>query len=127
MCQISLGDGRYAYGRVLCDASIAVYRAITQGPGAPPIGQRDFLFPIGVYEDNPGGARSVVGHDALSNEEDQWPPPYKVVDPITGSLQIYVRGEIRPAENPAAAQDLEKAAVWNLDQIIERVRDSLPQ
>lgn len=59
-CQIALGDGRYVYGRVLRDASMAVYRSVSQHPGAPSIGERDFLFTVGVYDDIPGGVRAPM-------------------------------------------------------------------
>lgn len=82
VCELSLGDGHYAYGRVLRDASIAVYRSVSQRPNAPPIGEREFLFTVGVYDDVPGSAAApIVGRNAFSSEEEAWPPPYKIVDP----------------------------------------------
>ena len=95
VCELPLGDGRFAYGRVLNDASIAVYRSISRRPHAPPIGEREFLFTIGVYDDVPGSAAApVVGHDPFSSEGEAWPPAYKVVDPITGRVRVYHGGEI---------------------------------
>lgn len=127
VCELALGDGRFAYGRVLKDASIAVYRSTSMCPGAPPIGERDFLFTVGVYDDVPGSATApVVGHDPFSCDEEAWPPPSKVVDPITGQVRIYHRGEIQKAEDPAAASRLEKAAVWDVRHIVERIREALP-
>ena len=127
VCQLSLGDGRYAYGRILRDASVAVYRTTTHMPAQRPVGERDFIFTVGVYDDLPGSeAFPVVGHDPFESEEDAWPPPYKVVDPITGRIQIYYRGEIRPPADPAEAEELEKAAVWDVRHILERVLAALP-
>jgi hypothetical protein len=61
-----LGDGRYAYGRILRDASVAVYGTTTDMPGQPPVGERDFIFTVGIYDDLPGSdAFPVVGHDAF--------------------------------------------------------------
>lgn len=126
VCQLTLGDGRYAYGRVLKDASIAVYRSVTRRPGTPPVGERDFLFTVGVYDAVPGSpAVPVVGYDAFLSEDEAWPPPYKVVDPITGRIRIYHHGEIQEAEDPAVASGLEKAAVWELQHIVERIRETL--
>ncbi len=127
VCELPLGDGRFAYGRVLNDASIAVYRSISRRPHAPPIGEREFLFTIGVYDDVPGSAAApVVGHDPFSSEDEAWPPAYKVVDPITGRVRVYHRGEIQEADDPSAASELEKAAAWDLNHIVERIRDARP-
>ncbi len=50
---MALGNGTYAYARVLRDASIAVYRSTGRTREEPPIGQREFLFTVGIYEDIP--------------------------------------------------------------------------
>jgi hypothetical protein len=126
VCELALGDGRFAYGRVLKDASIAVYRSTTDFPAAPPIGERKFLFTVGVYDDFPGTSSApVVGHDAFSSDDEAWPPPYKVVDPISGQLRNYHHGEIQEADDPVAASELEKAAVWDLRHLVERIREEL--
>jgi hypothetical protein len=49
--QLTLPSGRYAYGRVLRDASVAFYSETTPEPGAPPVGSRSYQFVVGVYED----------------------------------------------------------------------------
>ena len=36
--QVTLPTGRYAYGRVLRDASVAFYSGTTVQPGLPPVG-----------------------------------------------------------------------------------------
>ena len=127
VCQLALGDGRFAYGRVLKDASIAVYRSVSGRPNAPPIGEREFLFTVGVYDDIPGSAAvPVVGHDVFSSEDEAWPPPYKVVDAISGQTRIYERGEIREVVDPVEASELEKASVWDLRHILERIQKELP-
>lgn len=121
VCELPLGDGRYAYGRVLRDASIAVYCTTSESPGAAPIGERRFLFTVGVYSDVPGRASfPVVGHDPFESDEESWPPPHKVVDPINGSIRIYLHGEMRPATDAAEAAKLEKAAVWDLHHLVGR-------
>jgi hypothetical protein len=127
VCAFELGDGRFAYGRVLRDACIAIYRSTSETPNSPPIGERDVLFTVGVYDDVPASAACpVVGHDPFESEDEAWPPPSKVVDPITGRIRIYRRGEIVPAQDPAEADKLEKAAVWDLHHILERTRTELP-
>lgn len=53
MIQPALPTGRYAYGRLLRDASVAFYRGTRDAPDQPPIGSRDFQFVVGVNEDVP--------------------------------------------------------------------------
>jgi hypothetical protein len=69
--QLMLPDGRYAYGRVLRDVSVAFYSETTVEPGVPPIGSRNYQFVAGVYDDvlAPEGV-SVVGHDPSQEPED---------------------------------------------------------
>ncbi|MFI5429651.1 Imm26 family immunity protein [Aeromicrobium sp. UC242_57] len=119
--QFQLSEGRYAYGRVLEDACVAFYREITASPAEPPIGSRDYQFVVGVYRHvfRADGV-TFVGHDKSRDETDDWPPPMKITDPLTGSLSIYERGQIRPAgtEN---CDELEPAGVWDLPQLLSRL------
>lgn len=119
--QIALPTGRFAYGRVLRDAGLAVYAATSDGPGEPPVGSRDYAFVVGVYSDIPGSpACPVVAHDASADPDDDWPPPSCVTDPITGEMRLYHRGELRPSDATECA-GLEPAAVWDLHHIVDRI------
>lgn len=117
--EIELPSGRYAYGRVLRDASIAIYDAVSSKPAQPPTGSRDFQFVVGVYEDVLKRLPTVA-HDESSNTEDEWPPPFGVTDVVTGEMSIYHHGEVRPAA-PGEADGLEPAAVWELRHIVDRI------
>ena len=119
--QVALPTGRYAYGRVLRDASVAFYSETTAEPGLAPIGSRDYQFVVGVYDDVPGSdSAPVVGHDPGQGPEDDWPPPHSVPDPISGAMRIYHHGHMRPAM-PEEAVGLEPAAVWDLHHLIDRL------
>jgi hypothetical protein len=121
---VTLPTGRYAYGRVLRDASVAFYRTTTTEPGLPPIGTRDYQFVVGVYDDVPGwDGAPVVGHDPSQGPEDDWPPPHSVRDPISGAMSIYHHGHMRPA-TPEETEGLEPAAVWDLHHLIDRLTGS---
>ena len=118
--EIKLPNGKYAYGRVYADAGIGIYLNLSIRPGEPPIGSRDFLFNVGVYEDVlTSGKCPVVGQDPFHNGEDEWPSPHCIIDPISGECSIYHRGKITPAL-PEECEGLEIAAVWDLDHIIDR-------
>jgi hypothetical protein len=117
--EIMLPTERYAYGRVLRDASVAFYRETTDEPGQPPIGSRDFQFVVGVYDDVLKSS-SVVGHDPSRDPEEDWPPPYCVRDVISGETKLYHKGVMRPARTEEC-EGLEPAAVWDLHHIIDRL------
>lgn len=119
--QVELPTGRYAYGRVLRDASVAFYAATSDEPAHPPLGSRDYQFVVGVYEDVlKSSSIPVVGHDPSQDPDDEWPPPYCVRDSLTGGVEIYHLGVIRSPE-PNEWVDLEPAAVWDLHHIIDRI------
>ena len=119
--QISLPFRKYAYGRVYEEAGIGIYRQISDEPGQPPIGSRDFQFIVGVYEDVlTSGKCPVVGTDPFENGEDWWPPPRAIIDPISGECSIYHHGKIVPAL-PEECERLEITAVWDLNHIIDRI------
>lgn len=122
--EIPLPDGSHAYGRVYRDATVCFYREASRAPGEPPIGSRTFLFCCGVY-DNALASWNVCGIDPFDDNEDEgWPPPTSVKDPITGGVRVYPRGSIR---DPGADKtvDLEPAAVWNEAQLVARLVDAL--
>ena len=119
--QLTLPSGRYAYGRVLRDASVAFYSKTTAEPGLPPVGNRDYQFVVGVYDDVlTSESVSVVGHDPSQTPEDDWPPPNSIRDPISGTMRIYHHGQMRAA-TPAESEGLEPAAVWDLHHVIDRL------
>jgi len=119
--QLSLPSGRFAYGRVLRDASVAFYDETTSEPGQPPIGNRNYRFVVGVYDDVLRSDKCpVVGWDPSANLEEDWPPPHKVTDPITKTVRVYHKGTMRPAAD-YEHESLESAAVWDYKQVIERL------
>jgi hypothetical protein len=119
--QLTLPSGRYAYGRVLRDASVAFYTETTAEPGVPPIGSCNYQFVVGVYDDVlTSGSVSVVGRDPSQEPEDDWPPPSAIHDPISGAMRIYHHGQMRAA-TPEEAEGLEPAAVWDLHHLIDRL------
>jgi hypothetical protein len=119
--QLTLPSGRYAYGRVLRDASVAFYSETTAEPGLPPLGSRDYQFVVGVYDDVLTSAGvAVVGHDPSQAPEDDWPPPNSIRDPISGAMRIYHHGHMR-AVTPGESEGLEPAAVWDFHHLIDRL------
>lgn len=123
--QITLPNGKYAYGRVYKDASVGIYNHISDHPDAPPIGSRDFMFNVGMYEDVlSSGNCPIVGHDGFEDRESEWPPKNFIKDQITGKYSIYYMGEIKAASEEEC-KGLEQAAVWDLHHIVDRVMKSI--
>src|SRR6185437_14617343 len=119
--EIGLPNGKYAYGRVYDEAGIGIYRKVSEVAGQPPIGSRDFQFIVGVYDDVlTSGQCRVVGQDPFGEDEDPWPPPRAIIDPISGKCSIYHHGKIRPAVTEEC-QNMEITAVWDLHHIIDRI------
>ena len=119
--QITLPDGRFAYGRLYDDASVGIYSTITDEPLHPPIGSRSYLFIVGLYSDIlEKGHWQIIAHDPFAPDESSWPPPYFVRDIISGDYQIYHRGEMRPAK-PEEVGGLEETAVYDNEHIVQRI------
>lgn len=119
--QLTLPSGRYAYGRVLRDASVAFYSETTAESGMPPVGSRNYQFVVGVDADVlTSEGVSVVGHDPTRDPEDDWPPPNSVHDPISEVVSIYHHGQMRAA-TAEESEGLEPAAAWELHHLIDRL------
>lgn len=123
--QIDLPDGRYAYGRVYRDASVGIYRQVSDEPFLPPISSYDYLFNVGMYEGVlTNGVCPIVGQYPFANNEEAWPPPKCIIDPISGEYSIYHKGQIRQASK-VECDGLEEAAVWEIEHIVSRIMREL--
>jgi hypothetical protein len=120
--QLDLPSGRYAYGRVLRDASLGIYSATSNAPDDPPPPDSGYRFTVGIREPDLRRLK-VVGHALFSDPAGEWPPPYSVRDPITGQYEIYHRGKFTPVPAGLDAATLEPAAIWTMAQIVERIRE----
>jgi hypothetical protein len=123
--QIELAGGRFAYARVLRDASIGVYRELSTESRLPPRGRCDYWFAVGIYDDALAELE-VVDHRPSAGPGDDWPPPFRIDDPVTGRTSIYHRGEKRTA-TIEEVEGLETAAVWELAHIVRRIETELAE
>jgi hypothetical protein len=123
--QIELAGGRFAYARVLRDASVGVYRELSDEPRCPPSANSDYRFAVGIYDDALAKLE-IVGHHPSAEPADDWPPPFRIDDPITGRTSIYFCGEKRSA-TATEVKGLETAAVWELAHIVRRIETELAE
>src|SRR5437762_3139251 len=82
---IPLKDDRVAFCRILKDACIGVYRYLSLSQDDLPPPGTEYLFIVGAYRDIlTSGKWPRVGHVPFENEEEAWPPPMVINDPING-------------------------------------------
>ena len=116
--EISLPDGRKAYGRLFRECTLAFYtgfyRSFSELPGDA--GYDRFIC---VYKDLlQDNEWKIVGNRPFQNEEESWPPPKCGVDAITLKGSLYYKGEITPCAY-AECKDLEIAAVWDRHHVMD--------
>lgn len=117
---LTLTSGRYAFGRVMRDASIGIYRATADDPNDLPTTDSEYRFVVGIY-DSDLRMLPVVATVPFATERESWPPPTVIRDPISGESELYEFGVIRPLPAGMDAADLEPAAVWSLKDILNRI------
>ncbi len=117
---IPLPNGMYAFGRIFKDAGIGIYKHIGESIDDIPKDEK-YQFTVGVYEFVlKSGDWSVVENRPFNNEDEAFPPPFCIIDSISGDYSIYHKGEIRSATK-LECKGLEVAAVWSDYHIIDRI------
>jgi hypothetical protein len=125
--QIPLSDGRFAFGRVLNDAAIAVYAIVSREtkPVEEVVGS-EIAFCVGVFDTAiRDGSWPIIGSCAFQNDEDSWPPPTFVQDVIDPrKYSICEKGEVRPA-SAKEVRGLEPAQIYKPEHLVERIEEEL--
>lgn len=125
VCKIDLGDGYFAFGRVLEEPLMAFYdlRA-AEVPRLEDIVAAPIAFKIWVMNYAiTAGDWPILGNVPLSPDLEEKPAFFKI-DPITGQLGITYEGagDERPATFEECAS-LECAAVWEPEHVVDRLID----
>jgi len=121
--EVPLPNGRFAYGKVLRDASVGIYDTVFDTRTAPPI-KSSFAFVVGLYEYIlADGTWPIVGHEPFESTDGEWPPAYFIKDSISGDYSRYYKGIITPSSETECS-GLEQAAVWDADDIVRRIVDN---
>lgn len=120
--KINLGDGAYAYGRVISGLVINFYelRTTSEYP-LKDVVSKHVLFQVPVM--NRATKRWVViGNIPLNQTESKVQPRFMqdIINPA--DLRIYEDGITRPATK-AQCQGLEREAIWDPEHVEDRLND----
>jgi hypothetical protein len=128
---IPLGDGRFAFGRLLREPLVEFFGVLGSDAQCEPADLQpgDVIFTIWVMNSAITSGRWMkVGRLALSDEEQLRLHRFSKKDALTGSLTIYSTDPATnvPTERPATVEEcspLERAAVWSAEHVEDRLRD----
>src|SRR5262249_9003377 len=123
---IPLPDGTYGYGRLLDFPYASFLNVRTDKPrGAmTELAAADRLFSVAAHE-SALKRWTRIGEDSRASAQDQPPKTFIQDEQDPNRCQIYDEsGNGRPA-TPAECVDLERAAVWNPQQVERRLLDAL--
>ncbi|RHW42309.1 hypothetical protein D1B31_04785 [Neobacillus notoginsengisoli] len=117
---IPLPNGKYAFGRIFKDGGIGIYKYIGENiEDIPKV--EEYQFIVGIYEYVlKSGDWTVVENRPFKSDGEAFPPPFCIIDSISGEYSIYQKGEIRSATK-SECEGLEVAAVWADNHIIDRI------
>lgn len=124
--RIALGDGTFAFARVLSNSQIAVYDLLTRDIDSLPtnVFASKVLWKLTAMKSAlVSGAWPVAGFRALEPEL-LAPVYYYIKDPLSGRYSIYCSsdGSTRETDLTECA-GLERAAAWDAQQVEDRIRD----
>lgn len=118
--RIPITDGRFAYGRLFKEFTLAIYKDIFEDVLILPTNE-NYMFFVGVYKDLlQDGEWEVVENRAFLTDDDAWGPPLCIIDKISGKYSMYLKGQIVPSTK-AECEGLEQAAAWDRQHVVDRI------
>jgi len=114
-----LPNGKFAFGRIMQDAGIAIYSYIGTDVNDLPVNE-EYQFIVGIYKTDIKKDLIYIKNIPFESEELEWPPPSYIYDVISGRYQIYHKGEVYSSCKEKCI-GLEAAAVWHTNHIIDRI------
>ncbi len=120
---IDLGNGSFAFGRILHHADFAFYDLNSKEvPSINEIVSKEILFIIPVHEIEPNSSGwSVLGNLPLEPDLEIL-PKYFIHNPLTGQYSISCGYEVVRCSREEVA-GLEASAVWAHQHVEDRLRD----
>ena len=121
--KISLGDKKYAYGRILKEPLYAFYDGEAEGDlPLLEIQSKPILFRVWVMNKAVTSGRWEIVGVAPLEEDLKVEPRFFKFDRVGKKLNIYYRQQESPA-TWEECKDLECAAVWSAEHVEDRLRD----
>lgn len=124
---IPIDTQNYVFGRLLEDASIEIFSQTSDSPNMPDdLLLSKVILSAGFFDKKiKTGEWRIVGKIHFSSENEKWPPPSVIIDDITpDNLQIYFKGEIRPAKK-SEIDGLEQQFMYKPEQLIDEIKSRL--
>lgn len=124
---IPLQDGRFAFGRLYNDATIAILDHVScDAPSVAELAEAQTLFFAGVFDTAiKDGSWKIIGNIPFESEDGAWPPPRAIQDVLDPSkFRIYHRGQMS-AVSREDARGLEEALMYKPEQLVARIHKEL--
>ena len=119
--EIQMSEGRLAYAQALSEPLVGFYEGCFSNPQpAESIAGHPFKFRLWVHRDAFKLWRQIGAAPIPAEANDQW---FYIQDALTKSVELYQHGTgyRRPVDAPLG--DFEAAAIWDPEQIKERLAD----
>jgi hypothetical protein len=124
---IPVSDGLYVFGRLMQDASIAIYSFLSKGiVDVHQLVGKEVLFDPGVFDTNiANGQWKIIGSIPFSNADESWPTPKYIRDVINpNKYRIYCKGEMKPASEQEV-EGLEKQVMYKPEELVDEIKRRL--
>lgn len=115
---IPLPNGKYAYGRLFLEGSVAFYKYRSKNINDLPKTE-DYEFTVCVHK-SCFKNWLFIENRPFEKEQDARPPLYQMKDIGTENYKVYDYGIIRPSTKEEC-KNLEVCAVWEQEHIIKRL------
>jgi hypothetical protein len=117
---IPLPNGKYAFGRLHSDYSLAIYDTFGNSLDDWENCHKYQFFVTVESIALRDGKWPIVGNRPFAENEDIHDPPQYMKDIFTGKFSIYHRGKITPARYEDCV-GMERTAVWGRNHVVDRL------
>jgi len=124
---IPVSDDLFVFGRLLQDASIAIYSFVSQGlVDVFQLESEEVLFDPGVFDTNiANGEWKIIGNIPFRDADDSWPTPKYIQDVINpNKYRVYYKGDMQPAKKQYV-EGLEKQVVYRPEELIKEIKNRI--
>lgn len=124
---IPVSNSLFVFGRLLKDASIAIYTFSSQKVvDVHELIGKEMLFDPGVFDTSiTNGEWTIIGNIPFNNSDESWPSPKFIQDVIDpNKYRIYYKGVMTPA-TVKQVKGLEKQVMYKPDELVKEIKSRL--